>query len=189
LLLTGAYDTSTFGEDSQGFPTDQVSALPGAKFWIPTRDEFVKAAYYDPNRNGEGEGGYWTYPDAGDEPLIPAFPQDGGETNSFIPPNFESPSLPVLSYPNVASAYGLHDVSGMSRELTSTRFLNGVDFYVSGSQAGIDGSEFNDQVLFIMQRGLFEGRFGFRIATSIPAPGTATGVIALSIMCLSRRRR
>ena len=189
LLLTGAYDASTFGEDSQGLPTDQVSALPGAKFWIPTRDEFVKAAYYDPNRHGEGHGGYWNYPDAGNEPLIPGFPEDGGETNSFIPPDFESAVLPVLSYPAVASAYGIHDVSGMLSELTGTRAPNAVDLYVSISQAGIDGAEINDRVLFIMNDGPFDGRFGFRVATNIPTPGGVTLVGTLSVLYFTRRRR
>ena len=108
-LLVGAYDATTFGQDGDGNPTDQTAKLSGAKFWIPTRDELMKAAYYDPNRYGEGEGGYWDYPDAGNEPLIGAFPEDGGETNAFNPPGPESTFLPVLSYPDTMSAYGLHD--------------------------------------------------------------------------------
>ena len=31
-----------------------------AKVWIPTENEWLKAAYYDPTLNG-GEGGYWTW--------------------------------------------------------------------------------------------------------------------------------
>lgn len=189
LLLTGSYDTSTFGEDSQGFPTDQFEALPGAKFWIPTRDEFVKAAYYDPNRNGPGVGGYWTYPDTGDEPLIGAFPEDGGETNAFNPPGFEEAVLPVLSYPDVTSAYGISDVSGMSREFTGTRAVNGVDLFVTTSQAGIDGAAINDRVLSIVNPdGDPSGRFGFRVATAIPTPATATIAMTWVVLTLGRRR-
>jgi formylglycine-generating enzyme required for sulfatase activity len=32
-----------------------------ARDWIPTEDEWYKAAYYDPNKGGPGTGGYWTY--------------------------------------------------------------------------------------------------------------------------------
>jgi sulfatase modifying factor 1 len=34
----------------------------GAKFWIPSLDEWYKAAYYDPHHGGPGIGGYWDYP-------------------------------------------------------------------------------------------------------------------------------
>ena len=32
-----------------------------AKYWIPSEDEWYKAAYYDPNKNGLGAPGYWNY--------------------------------------------------------------------------------------------------------------------------------
>ncbi|MBC8127787.1 MAG: SUMF1/EgtB/PvdO family nonheme iron enzyme [Gloeobacteraceae cyanobacterium ES-bin-144] len=33
-----------------------------AKVWIPSENEWYKAAYYDPNKGGAGVGGYWLYP-------------------------------------------------------------------------------------------------------------------------------
>jgi formylglycine-generating enzyme required for sulfatase activity len=30
-------------------------------YWLPSEDEWYKAAYYDPNKNGLGLPGYWTY--------------------------------------------------------------------------------------------------------------------------------
>jgi len=58
---TGAYDTSTYQEGPDGSPpTDpQFTASPGARFRLPTPDEWIKAVYWDPNKNGPGEGGYW----------------------------------------------------------------------------------------------------------------------------------
>lgn len=32
-----------------------------AKYWIPSEDEWYKAAYYDPNKDNFGNDGYWTY--------------------------------------------------------------------------------------------------------------------------------
>ncbi|MCU0751287.1 MAG: SUMF1/EgtB/PvdO family nonheme iron enzyme, partial [Akkermansiaceae bacterium] len=32
----------------------------GARFWIPSENEWYKAAYYDPNKGGAGIGGYWS---------------------------------------------------------------------------------------------------------------------------------
>lgn len=51
-LLDGAYDVATFGRSAQE-PlnyTDAPGHRPDARFWIPTLDEWMKAAYYDPNR-------------------------------------------------------------------------------------------------------------------------------------------
>jgi hypothetical protein len=33
---------------------------PGARYWLPTEDEWYKAAYYTPNKNNSGPG-YWNY--------------------------------------------------------------------------------------------------------------------------------
>jgi len=39
-----------------------------ARYFIPSEDEWYKAAYYDPNKNGEGLGGYYEYPTGSDTP-------------------------------------------------------------------------------------------------------------------------
>jgi len=38
---------------------------PSAQYWLPTEDEWYKAAYYDPNLNS-GAGGYWDYANQSD---------------------------------------------------------------------------------------------------------------------------
>src|SRR5690606_23240620 len=81
---TGAYDASTFGRDENGDFTDDYTPLPGARFWIPSVDEWLKAVYYDPDRHGPGEGGWWLFPDSSDDPLVIGYPEDGGETNGSL---------------------------------------------------------------------------------------------------------
>jgi uncharacterized repeat protein (TIGR02543 family) len=39
-----------------------------ANYFIPSADEWNKAAYYDPNKGGTGIGGYWIYPTKTDSP-------------------------------------------------------------------------------------------------------------------------
>ena len=82
-LVTGAYDSTTWGDVGGRF-TDDPTHLPGARFWIPTLDEWLKAVHYDPNKYGQGQGGWWAYPYASDDVPISGFPEDGGETSAGI---------------------------------------------------------------------------------------------------------
>lgn len=80
----GAYDTSTFTTNSAGTFNDQRTHTPGASFWIPTVDEWIKAAYYDPNRYGNGVEGYWLYNNQSNTAPIYNAPWNGGESNGGI---------------------------------------------------------------------------------------------------------
>ncbi len=114
-FVSGAYDTTTF-TPATGFPfNDQLTHSPGARFYLPSRDEWVKAAYWDPSRFGAGQGGYWQYPNRTDRPLIPGTPTNGGETPAgqdigTIP--FADLLHPVAAYTQVQSPWGLFDLSG-----------------------------------------------------------------------------
>src|SRR5262245_52284284 len=122
-FMSGAYDVSTFTPDI-AFPTfnDQRRHTPGAHYWIPTLDEYLKAAFYDPDRGGSGVGGWWTYPNRSDTPLIygppPAFGGDGtAQANSgFTLPNHAERNIPLGAYPTVQSPWGLLDPAGGTAE-------------------------------------------------------------------------
>ncbi len=60
-IQDGAYDASTFTTNPNGTINGQLTHHPWAKYWIPTFDEHIKAAHYDPNRYGPGQGGYWMF--------------------------------------------------------------------------------------------------------------------------------
>ena len=121
-FLNGAYDVSTFHYTApQGF-ADQPTHNPGAQYWIPTWDEWLKAAHYDPNRNGPGQPGWWTYSNGTNTPLIGAPPPSmggNGQANfGFTELNGVSfNSIPLGAY-NVTSPYGLYDVAGGTTEWT-----------------------------------------------------------------------
>jgi formylglycine-generating enzyme required for sulfatase activity len=40
--------------------------IAAARYWIPTENEWYKAAYYDPSKGGVGVPGYWNYPTRSD---------------------------------------------------------------------------------------------------------------------------
>ncbi|MFG0313992.1 MAG: SUMF1/EgtB/PvdO family nonheme iron enzyme, partial [Phycisphaerales bacterium] len=110
---TGVYDTSTFYEDPDGVYHHQLAHFPEARYWIPTTDEWVKAAHWDPTLD-QGQGGYWPFPYRLDHEAVPGFPQDGGERNAGTDDAFP---IAVASYPGTSSYYGLLDAVGGYREL------------------------------------------------------------------------
>lgn len=122
---TGVYDTSTFTINDDGTWNHQETHHPNARFWIPSRDEWTKAAYWDPDKDA-GKGGYWRFPNTSDiEPIPSLLPENGGERNagSFV----DGWPLDVESFPNVKSPWGLLDMAGGAAEHTETEFLD--DYY------------------------------------------------------------
>ena len=142
----GAYDTSTF-QHGMGWYTHQTVPSPGAKFWIPTLDEFDKAAYYDPNRYGSGKEGYWINPDGSDESLIRALPENGGETVGDLFPQGFFGMWDLGQYPGTQSPWGLIDVSATSGAFTSTISSPSTGtVVVGGSMAGSPMYLFDDRI-------------------------------------------
>ncbi len=175
----GAYDTSTFGQDANGNYTDQPVRNADAKFWIPNLDEWIKAMHWDPNKN-DGEGGYWRYPTSSDEVPISG-PPGSGETNAGTWKFYD-----VGSYPHVTSPWGLLDGSGGQGEYLETLATSSGWRLGKGSNwAGLFGLDVIDGLgahLPVL------GGSGLRIATVIPASGSAS-VLGISTVILLRRRR
>ncbi len=189
-FLSGAYDVSTFGIASPFGYTDQRERSPGATYFLPTWDEWLKAAHYDPNKvNPDGSvGGWWKYANMRDQSLVygppPSFGGDGtGMANAgFGLPGFNEVNIPVGSYPTQLSPWGLLDSAGGTLEWMETaRFHTTVDTVASrmmdssawgsspgtanaGDYAGYRGSQEPDFAF---------SDNGFRIAMAIPAPGPA----------------
>ena len=113
---TGAYNVSTFTQNTDGSLNDQLVHTPGAAFWIPTLDEWFKAAYFDPNMVGpDGQlGAYQKFVGGSDSPLPAGDPASGGLTNV----NCDGPTS-VASYP-ACGPWGLFDQSGGVSEWTET---------------------------------------------------------------------
>lgn len=175
---SGAYDTSSFTINDDGSANHQQTRSSGAKYWIPSVDEWNKAAYYDPNRYGHGADRYWLYPDGSDTPLVEnLLPEDGGERNGGRSDVFP---LDVGSFSHVSSPFGLLDASGGMTEWTETagkfgsdaRFIRGSDFGHldhSGIVLTLDRLEsgFSTSVSFTPYVGL-------RLASAIECPADLT---------------
>lgn len=123
---TGAYTLIDYQE--AGYVARNVGAL----FWIPSEDEWYKAAYYDPSKSGNN---YWNYPAKSDVP-----PRIAKVSSNPLAPaaNFQNvykrdPAgvlTPVGAYCssslnyNSASYYGTCDQGGLLWEWTEAAYPN-----------------------------------------------------------------
>jgi sulfatase modifying factor 1 len=218
-FMNGAYDVSTFGyfSDGGGF-TDQLTRSPGARYWIPSIDEWMKAAHYDPARpNDDGTlGGWWQYSNGSDTPFRygpPGVrvrtddrlgPDPNGELatanagwNSLIFPGYNPFTVPLGAYPTATTPWGLLDVAGGTAEWTEESL--GLVFepfprdrVYEGSARDTAANRNGDRV------DVYGGSdfpsypdpsFGLRIAAVIPAPSGFSVVLSVGIIALVRRRR
>lgn len=200
-FASGAYDASTFTQNPDLSFNDQITRSAGAKYWIPSLDEWTKAAHYDPNRYGPGEEGYWTMMAGRNTPLVSGLAGQGGETSAGtnFPAGFDPRTITVGSYPEIMSPWGLLDTSGGQHEWTEA-----ASYDIPGAVPGVlrgriargsrafDGGAY---VEFDFLDYVFAGgspalsRHGFRIASAIPSPGSALTLGACVLLASSRRRR
>lgn len=183
----GVYDTSTFYIDSQGVPQHQVTPAAGARFWMPTVDEWVKAAYWDPSKNN-GAGGYWTRPNGTDTPLIPGIPgwTPGAQTSAGA-----GVEPPVGFYPDVTSPWGLLDMSGGMAEFTSSirERRPGSGVLVAGADIGSQDHERFASGFGERNWGSVSGQMGLRLASIVPSPSVVVSITTpLALLSFSRRR-
>jgi formylglycine-generating enzyme required for sulfatase activity len=197
-FLTGAYDVSTFGYDPNGVFTDQHTRSPGARYWIPSLDEWMKAAYFDPQRqNPDGSlGGWWLYANGRDvRPRYGMPPSMGGtgEANAgFIAPGERQFEVPLGAYAGITSPWGLFDTAGATTEYTESVYhLSNppLDFrLVHGSAwatpAGQSDATWNPGGV---EPSVHDYAYGLRIAAAVPSSPSVL-VVTLGV-CLSTRRR
>jgi formylglycine-generating enzyme required for sulfatase activity len=191
----GAYDTSTFGKNAQGHFTDQLTRSAGAKFWIPNLDEWVKATYFDPNRYGEGQEGYWKYSGKSDSQLPFGRPEDGGKTNAgSFEWGVDQFPVDVGAYSLVTSPWGLLDTCGGTSEwLEGTLYPDRPHTGVMDIGARI--GNLDEQVVFYDRLAWpfsntspeSSGPGGLRIAMFVPS--VSTGIPFLICGALMRRKR
>ncbi|MCA9287071.1 MAG: SUMF1/EgtB/PvdO family nonheme iron enzyme [Phycisphaerales bacterium] len=184
----GAYDTSTFGEVVVGgitMLTDQFTHHPDARFWIPTVNEYTKGAHWDPNRYGNGQGGYWLMPDGGNENLIAGPPGIGEAAGDSVPP---AAGVNVGSYPTTQSPWGMWDVSSTDYQFTEgwIHGVSGLQRLDAGSGAGSPTYWNRDRLDNFQTVHMQATKDALRIATVVPA--TATLAVLGPAVCLLHRR-
>lgn len=151
-------------------------------FWIPTEDEWYKAAYYDPTLNG-GNGGYWNYATRSNTTPTPVAANSNGDGSAGSEGNFanynQAANWNATTVGNVttvgtnggSSYYGTFDQSGNIHEWNDS-------VSISGTGRGRRGGDWEDSTAFALsstggrRTTLLEPSFtgsdsGFRICSSI----------------------
>ena len=196
-VANGAYDISTFGYNGQNY-TDQETHNADAKYWIPTYDEWIKAAYYDPNKSGPGQAGWWTVtPNRSDTRLTYGVPGVGQANAGFRDTQQESQYLiPLGAYPQTVSPWGMIDAAGGTSEFLETSYsANGLTQRMTkGSYAGSGdfGARTLDNIVgfsttFPSDRDYSDG---LRLAATVPSP-SALIVVSVGVLLgpIQRRRQ
>jgi sulfatase modifying factor 1 len=168
---SGVYNTSTWAiMDRQ-----TAGATYGTAYFIPTENEWYKAAYYDPNKSGAGVGGYWDYPTRHDSPNAPDGIDFAGDIafDAVFWDGYDQNGPNSVDNAGVLSAYGTMGQGGNvwewnEAEIGSSRGLRG------GFWGWFGGSYDLLASTRIGTSPSYEGyNFGFRVA-SVPEPASIT---------------
>ena len=157
---------------------------PGAQFWIPSADEWFKAAYYD-----AAKGGYWRYPTRSDTP--------SGNTIG-VPNSANYNDGDYVGYPGMAltdvGAYGENSESFYGTNDQGGNVFEWSD-YVTGSWRRVfGGSWYNDAASMSPSSSFYAGptgeygTYGFRVA-SVPEPSCVVLALLASGMLATCRKR
>jgi formylglycine-generating enzyme required for sulfatase activity len=171
-----------------------VTRNAGARWWLPSDDEWYKAAYHDPN-----SGVYYDYALRGNNvPNNNPPSSDTGNSANFYftgsaTGNSNYPLTNAGAYSLSASSYGTFDQNGNVFEWTDSVFEGSltVGGYVHGVRGG--GWEYSEKYMrasyverFYPTNG--DGGSGFRVA-SVPEPSTLPLVAIGCVFASIRRRR
>jgi sulfatase modifying factor 1 len=196
---SGVYDMSVFTVSPFSFATPPTRAT-GATIFLPSENEYYKAAYYDPTKSGTG--GYWQYGTRSDTP--PSSVAPAGTSNSAnIGAGTDGQSAGTLAttmattgstfdttvnyltnvgaYASAKSYYGLFDVEGLVYNWTEgTRESSGNQLPIARGGSW----RYNEGATGAAYRNVYSGAgatsyawYGFRVASlSSAPPGTTVDV-------------
>jgi len=190
----GYYSTGGSYDDTpaHGLSHKEYADVNGLTYFIPTEDEWYKAAYY---KGGGTDAGYWDYPTQHDTTSSP--PIDGIDSSDDTNPgDFDAVFIDGYNqgHPNdvsnsgVGSAYGTYGQGGNVWEWNEAEI---------GSSRGLRGGVWggNSSILRASDRFNYspaaeDFSIGFRVA-SVPEPGSITLLVCglLGVLLWWRRRK
>jgi formylglycine-generating enzyme required for sulfatase activity len=192
-----------------------VTRNAGARWFIPSENEWFKAAYYQPAAQGGDVDGYWLYPmrtnttPYSDQPpgatpdntRVANFLRDDGLANGYNDgyavtgsPSFSATQnylTDVGAYSLSTSFYGTYDQGGNVAEWTEA--VSGASRVARGGYFGSDASNLRSSMSNAHDPTLGGGWLGFRVASlvTVPEPDTALLAVvgAIGLLWWSQRRK
>ncbi len=180
-----------------GYDTANPYRNSGARYVLPTTDEWYKSAYYDSSLNG-GAGGYWNYATASDSP--PAITFSGTAAGTAVYGQWPDPVGPAdITLAGGLSPYGTMGQTGNVYEWNESPI--DLSTYAPASLRSLRGGNWSLDSVFAAQMSSSSRQsieptfvspgFGFRVAV-VPEPSTyamALAGLACGGYTLFRRRR
>jgi formylglycine-generating enzyme len=178
---TGAYTLN--GSVSSGDLT-AVTRNPGATWFIPTEDEWYKAAYY---KGGELNAGYWLYPTQNDSTPSNVLSATGTNNANFNNTDPTNHLTSVGAFAASAGPYGTFDQGGNLSQWNETA--------VTSSSRGVRGGSCFDPSFILRSSNrnadnpvAVGNGIGFRVA-SVPEPNSVILLVAGIVALLVAGRR
>ena len=186
----GSGSTETGAYTLNGAMSGIYAVNPGAQTWIPSENEWYKAAYYDATKGGTG--GYWSYPTQSNGL--------GGNTIG-VPNSANYNDGDYVGYPSMAltdgGAYGANSDSFYGTNDQGGNVWEWNDAVVSGSSRGLRGGSWAGPVNLASsdRNGHLDAGpsfdyydIGFRVA-SVPEPSCVVLTMLASGLLVTRRKR
>jgi formylglycine-generating enzyme required for sulfatase activity len=119
---TGPQDTTTTEDGAYSLTPEALFAQnvvrnPGARFWLPSDDEWYKAAYHQPAEADGDPGNYWLFPTRSNDAPI-SEPPPGGVNSANACCETGRMATDVGAYTKARSFYGTFDQAGNVQEWT-----------------------------------------------------------------------
>lgn len=196
---TASASTEIGAYNLNGATTGIFERQSGASWWIPSQDEWYKAAYY---KGGGTNAGYWDYPTQSN--IVPGNTVGSAANQAnYFNGNYVSGGSPppnqltdVGSFTGSGGFYGTFDQAGNVLEWTDTTTGGTNKVILGGSWSSLAGtlkSDFTGSLNPDSVNGVTGYDAGFRLATSVPEPAlvgplTALGLLGLAAAFRHRRR-
>ncbi len=180
---TGAYTLSGANTDAALMA---VNRNPGARYFIPTVDEWYKAAFYKGNGLSSGYWAYATQSDTTPSNVLSAIGTNNANYDGTLTPDYFTN---VGAFASSPSHYGTFDQCGDIVQWTEQS--------LSGTARGLRGNSFASPAFQLSSGSVGSGfaptdseRVGFRIGAIVPEPTTflLAGMGLLGLMTRSRRK-